>query len=81
MQAADVLHLTRGRESEAFKHPYMALLRQYLLDFLPRPASASQQAAAGSPSKGRRASPAPLPASCPAQLPASCVQGGIHHAY
>ena len=53
MQAADVLHLTRGgRDSDLFRHPYMALLRQFLLDWLPRPATQVQMAAAGSPSKG-----------------------------
>lgn len=49
-----MLHLTRGgREAEAFRHPYLALLRQFLLELLPRPASLGQAAAGGgSPTKG-----------------------------
>ena len=59
LQAADALHFIRGRESEIMKHPYMALLRQFLLDLLPRPASAAQAAAGGSPAKGARVRAAP----------------------
>ena len=52
LQAADVLHLTRGRESEAMQHPYLAALRQLLLEMLPRPTAATQLNAATTPAKG-----------------------------
>ena len=52
-QAADVLHLTgRGRESEAMRHPYLAALRQLLLELLPRPSVAAQALPAATPTKG-----------------------------
>ena len=52
-QAADALHLTvRGRESEAMRHPYLAALRQLLLELLPRPSLAVQQLPATTPAKG-----------------------------
>lgn len=53
LQAADALHLTgRGRESEAMRHPYLAALRQLLLELLPRPSLATQQLPAATPTKG-----------------------------
>ncbi len=48
-QAADVLHLTRGRESEAWRHPYLAALRQLLLELLPRPTTAAQLSSSAAP--------------------------------
>lgn len=41
----------RGPQAEVFRHPYMVLLRQMLLDLLPRPAGVAQLAAGGSPTK------------------------------
>jgi hypothetical protein len=47
------MHLTRGgRDAEALRHPYLAALRQLLLELLPRPANAMQGGAAATPSKG-----------------------------
>lgn len=49
-----MLHLTgRGRESEAMRHPYLAALRQFLQELLPRPLAVPGQApAAAAPAKG-----------------------------
>ena len=45
----------RGRESEAWRHPYLAALRQFLLDLLPRPsAAASVNPAPMAPAGGQR---------------------------
>lgn len=53
LQAADALHLTgRGREREAMRHPYLAALRQLLLELLPRPSLATQQLPSATPAKG-----------------------------
>eukprot|EP00887_Chlorella_sp_A99_P007731 scaffold20.g7731.t1 len=47
-KAAGALHLTRGgRESEAMRHPYIAALRQFLLELVPRPAGAGGGGAGG----------------------------------
>ncbi|KAL4451949.1 hypothetical protein ABPG75_007611 [Micractinium tetrahymenae] len=48
-KAAGALHLTRGRESEAWRHPYLAALRQLLLDLLPRPSTAAQLSSTAAP--------------------------------
>lgn len=49
-----MLHLTgRGRDSDAQRHPYLAALRQLLLELLPRPSVASAQLpTAATPAKG-----------------------------
>lgn len=51
-QAADALHLMRARESGAWRHPYLAALRQLLLELLPRPSSASQMGPTAMPAAG-----------------------------
>jgi hypothetical protein len=63
MQAADVLHLTRGREGDMYRQPYLSVLRTLLRELLPRPAGAGQLTV--SPSKAgertfRRRRPARL---------------------
>jgi hypothetical protein len=46
-KAADALHLTRGAAAtEDMRHPYLALLRQFLVQLVPRPAAAAQPATA-----------------------------------
>jgi hypothetical protein len=60
-RAAGALHLTRGRDADpASRHPYLALLRQLLLELLPRPAGAAggaPAAAATPPARGAAGSP------------------------
>jgi hypothetical protein len=46
------MHLTRGgRDSEELRHPYLAALRQLLLDLVPRPTAAGSLGGGAAPPK------------------------------